>query len=291
MILSLLTFSPVLVSAVLGGRVHVKYDPPKLLLPEDDPRYQYLNLLRLVILGGANTDMPRAPNIDPKNHPIAGFENSGQMEMLLPLMEDVVNNNVPGDFLEAGILRGANTVFMAGYVSVTPKASGRLVWGLDSFKGMPPAEYGAMIKNMSDQASKSELYDFEPGKFKDMMPQGMEGVSRTFQRLNLAKYARLVPGFFNDTLPTLPEKKYALVRLDSDIYVSIMESLEYLYPRISVGGYLVFDDYKFPMVKKAVWDFRSKYGIDAQMEWCNTTSMPKCGMHARDTFLYWKKNK
>ena len=69
-----------------------------------------------------------------------------------------------------------------------------------------------------------------------------------FARLGLDRYATLVPGWFNETLPTMPErglKRIAILRVDSDIYSSIMETLQALYPKLSAGGYVVFDDYKF----------------------------------------------
>jgi len=42
--------------------------------------------------------------------------------------------------------------------------------------------------------------------------------------------------------PTLPDK-IAVLRLDTDWYESVKASLEALYPRLSPGGVIVFDDY------------------------------------------------
>ena len=91
-------------------------------------------------------------------------------------------------------------------------------------------------------------------------------------------------------MPILPVKRLAILRVDSDIYSSILETLEHMYPKLSTGGYVMFDDYKFPYAKRAVQDFRARYGVTSRMRWCNQDSEPP--MHkciAKDEFLYWRK--
>jgi hypothetical protein len=73
---------------------------------------------------------------------------------------------------------------------------------------------------------------------------------------------RFLPGWFRDTLPTLGAERFAVVRLDGDMYESTMVALESLYPRLSVGGYLIVDDYAIGLCRRAVADYRSRHGID-----------------------------
>ena len=305
-----------------------------------DSRERYLTLLRLVVYGGASRDMPKPPAIS-RNHALVGFGNGGQLEMLLVLMEEVLRNGVRGDFMEAGTYRGGVAIFMAGFIAVSDPT--RKVWALDSFRGMPGADYhGAKL---SDQ----EHRDFEPGKL--ATPGGVRHAQRNFARLGLDHLANIVPGtlpsrkdvpyaspcpmsmsmsmshvhvhvhvhvpcpcpcpcpcihvchvharlppglrvsgWFNETMPMLPVKRLAILRVDSDIYSSILETLEHMYPKLSTGGYVLFDDYKFPYAKRAVQDFRARYGITSRMRWCNQDSEPpmhKC--NAKDEFLYWRK--
>jgi O-methyltransferase len=57
-------------------------------------------------------------------------------------------------------------------------------------------------------------------------------------------------------------ERLAVVRLDGDMYESTMDGLKYLYPKLSVGGYLIVDDYGcIPACKEAVHDYRQAYGI------------------------------
>ena len=81
-------------------------------------------------------------------------------------------------------------------------------------------------------------------------------------------------GWFKDTLPTAPIQRLAVLRLDGDMYGSTMEALEALYPKLSVGGYVIVDDYgAIPQCKEAVTDFREAHGISDPMEWVDWTGV------------------
>jgi hypothetical protein len=68
-------------------------------------------------------------------------------------------------------------------------------------------------------------------------------------------------GWFKDTLPNAPIDKLSVMRVDADMYQSTMESLTYLYPKLSRGGYCIIDDYARGSCKRAVDDFRANSGI------------------------------
>ncbi len=51
------------------------------------------------------------------------------------------------------------------------------------------------------------------------------------------------------------------------MYESTIQALEALYPKLSVGGYLIVDDYgAIPSCRQAVDDFRSEHGINDELE-------------------------
>jgi O-methyltransferase len=92
-------------------------------------------------------------------------------------------------------------------------------------------------------------------------------------RSNFARYDLLddqVPflaGWFQDTLPTAPIERLAVLRLDCDMYSSTMDVLSNLYPKLSVGGYVIVDDYHLLLhCKQAVDDFRARLGIDEELQ-------------------------
>jgi len=88
-------------------------------------------------------------------------------------------------------------------------------------------------------------------------------VRENFKRYELLdEHVKFVKGWFRDTLATLPAPQISLLRLDGDLYESTMQALEPLYPRLSVGGFCVIDDYRaVKPCEEAVHDYRAKYKI------------------------------
>jgi len=72
----------------------------------------------------------------------------------------------------------------------------------------------------------------------------------------------LVAGPVEDTLPAYAPETISLLRLDTDYYVSTRHELEHLYPRISIGGVLIIDDYgHFKGARKAVDEYLEGHRI------------------------------
>jgi len=95
----------------------------------------------------------------------------------------------------------------------------------------------------------------------------MEEVQLNFARYGLLdEQVRFLPGWFRDTLPSAPIEKLALLRLDGDLYESTMDGLVNLYPKLSVGGYVIIDDYgAIEACKQAVHDYRASHGITEEI--------------------------
>jgi len=45
------------------------------------------------------------------------------------------------------------------------------------------------------------------------------------------------------------------------MYEPTMGALLYLYPKLSIGGYVIIDDYSLPECRRAVEDYRAERGI------------------------------
>lgn len=54
---------------------------------------------------------------------------------------------------------------------------------------------------------------------------------------------RFIKGKVEDTILAAAPARIAVLRLDTDWYESTKHELEYLFPRLSVGGVLIIDDY------------------------------------------------
>jgi hypothetical protein len=50
-----------------------------------------------------------------------------------------------------------------------------------------------------------------------------------------------VKGWFRDTIPLNTIEKISILRLDGDMYESTIDVLDYLYPKLSIGGFCIID--------------------------------------------------
>ena len=79
---------------------------------------------------------------------------------------------------------------------------------------------------------------------------------------------QLVPGFFNDTLPTkgMLSRTVAFLHVDGDLYSSVTDTLNAIVTDsiLAPGAPIIIDDYHWhssEAAKKATLDFRRKHGI------------------------------
>ena len=72
---------------------------------------------------------------------------------------------------------------------------------------------------------------------------GMSGVLKFARYGLLDDQLQFLDGWFRETLPHAPIDSVALLRADGDMYESTMDILENLYSKVSLGGYVVIDDY------------------------------------------------
>lgn len=168
-------------------------------------------------------------------------------------IEDILKQDVPGDLIETGVWRGGAIIFMQSVLRAYG-ISDRIVWGADSFRGLPPPR---------------EAYPADRGSWLHECPE--LSVSLAEVKANFHKYGlldenvRFLPGFFSDTLPAAPMEQLALVRLDGDLYESTLVAMEHLYPKLSIGGYLIVDDYVLPPCREAISDYRANSGITEEI--------------------------
>ena len=92
----------------------------------------------------------------------------------------------------------------------------------------------------------------------------MDEAQRNFSKYGLLdEQVVFVKGFFSDTLPKLDAGPFSVIRLDGDMYELTIVALECLYPKLSVGGYAIIDDYgAVGQCRTAVNDYRAKFGIE-----------------------------
>lgn len=178
----------------------------------------------------------------------------------------VLENQVPGDFIETGVWRGGATIFMRAILKAY-NVTDRLVWVADSFQGLPPPN---VSKYPADAGI--ELYKYS------QLAVSMEQVQSNFSKYGLLdNQVVFLKGLFSDTLPTAPIDQLAILRLDGDLYESTMDALVNLYPKLSEGGYVIVDDYFMDSCKLAIHHYRNQHNIQSPIVPIDTAS------------VYWKK--
>jgi O-methyltransferase len=179
-----------------------------------------------------------------------------RLDNLHECIASVLADAVPGDLIETGVWRGGATIFMRGALKAYGDTS-RTVWVADSFQGVP---------------TPNEM-DYPADRGDTLWTQSELVVSLDTVKGNFAKYGLLdsqvkfLVGWFRDTLPDAPIHHLAVMRLDGDLYESTMDALRLLYPKLSVGGYAIIDDYgSMPPCQQAVDDFRRTAGITEELQ-------------------------
>jgi len=235
-------------------------------------RLAYLDVLKLCLcdLGGTRTlSVARTTEGDVMSRELAGdqlrFRTAGldwplqgltmvglaRLDDLQACVESISRDGVPGDVIEAGSWRGGASMLMRATLD-SLGGEPRTVWVADSFQGFPEA-----------QRNGREGYDLGVDLAGcDFLAVPLEEVQASFARFGLQRGVNFVQGFFEDTLPTLSDRRWSIVRLDGDTYDATRLALDSLYPGLAAGGYLIVDDY-LPLdeCRQAVDDFRREHGI------------------------------
>ncbi|MGE3171529.1 MAG: TylF/MycF/NovP-related O-methyltransferase [Planctomycetota bacterium] len=174
-----------------------------------------------------------------------------RLQHLVDCCIDVLRDDVPGDFIETGVWRGGACILMRGALAAAGDRA-RRVWVADSFQGLPPPDPDKY------PADAGDLHHVE-----EQLRVTADEVRERFARYGLLDdQVRFLQGWFKDTLPGAPIERLAIARLDGDMYESTMDAITALYPKLSVGGWLIVDDYgAVEGCKKAIADYRAQHDI------------------------------
>jgi len=135
--------------------------------------------------------------------------------------------DIQGDILEVGVWNGGTGLLMAACEKQRQHDS--TVHLADTFEGVMKA---------GDRDS------YYTGKeHSDATPQRVEAKARD---LGLSNYTILKGIFPDETGDRVADKRFKLCHIDVDVYDSAKAVFEWLWPRLEVGGLVIFDDYGFP---------------------------------------------
>lgn len=132
---------------------------------------------------------------------------------------------IEGSFWECGVYEGGSASVLAGVLSDTNKTLNLF----DTFQGMPVSE-----PENNDYHPLGKYATSSVSKLKSMFKYNYPDV---YERINL------VEGTIPETFESFDSEEIAFAHLDVDQYASIKSCLEFIWPRMSVGGMIVLDDY------------------------------------------------
>jgi O-methyltransferase len=170
-------------------------------------------------------------------------------------IEAVLSDEVPGDYLEAGVWRGGASLFAKAVIAANG-VTDRSVWLADSFAGLP-------APNVEEYPADAG-WDFSGY---EILSASLDRVRNAFEWHGLLdERVHFLRGWFKDTLKDAPVESLAVLRLDGDLYESTMDVLEPLYPKVSSGGFVIVDDYGIiDACQRAVDDYRAEHEIQDSM--------------------------
>lgn len=242
-------------SLLEGAITHSLYHPPDAGDPPEFAREAFKEAL--LRSGEGESIRPQRARAEGRDWPqyaptMVGRE---RLRNVRRCVESVIADHVPGDLIEAGCWRGGVGIFMRGILEAHGAAE-RSVWLADSFEGVPLPNEDAYPADAGDLNHTA-----------DQLAVPLDEVRANFRRFGLLDgRVKFLEGWFKDTLPTVRDRRWAVVRLDGDLYESTMDGLENLYPGLAIGGYLIVDDFGFPNCRAAVEDYRRANGINEEIE-------------------------
>lgn len=179
-----------------------------------------------------------------------------------------LQENIPGDFVECGV--GAGTQICAMGHACQLFKSNKKIHAFDSFEGIPFAG-----PNDVSQPGIGEIkHDVHVADLNTLLVSSgitvhaLDNVQNNIYKWRV-RYNNFLfhKGWFQHVLPVVHDQinQIAFLRLDGDLYESTLVCLEYLYPKIVKGGYIVIDDYALPGCKKAVDQYLAKHDLQPQI--------------------------
>lgn len=134
--------------------------------------------------------------------------------------------HVKGELIEVGAWRGGSSVIIAkGFESTGNKPA---FYCCDTFTG---------VANATDIDK-----EYNGGEHADT---SLQIVKKLFQKHNLDNIKILQGIFPEETGNVLQNTIFSFCHIDVDVYKSALQILEFVWPKLSVNGVVVFDDYGF----------------------------------------------
>lgn len=194
----------------------------------------------------------------------------GFFDRVPAIFQELKVENIPGDIVVAGVWKGGSALYLRALERYFHL--GKKLWLSDTFQGFVRES----IQHKKDQEALK--------LFSTMLAPDFPTAERVYQLFDKnglwnEEEVILLEGDLAHTLPTIQTDAFALVHIDVDFYEPTLAALACTYSKLSIGGYVIIDDYGVEMFncRDAVDDFRVKNGITEPIHFMT------------DYVAYWKK--
>jgi hypothetical protein len=153
-------------------------------------------------------------------------------------VEHICEQGIHGDIVECGSAGGGSAILMALALRHCGDETSRRIFACDTFNGMPPPA-GAVDSKLDDSLQPASASHWATGTCSSP-PRHIHELCDAF-----GVTVQPIVGLFEDTLPTLPATKIALLHIDADWYESTKTVMMHAFPRVGAGGIVQIDDYEY----------------------------------------------
>ena len=158
------------------------------------------------------------------------------------IVNEINEGNVKGNVAELGVYKGE----FAKYINLA--FPDRKFYLFDTFEGFDEKDV-VIEKGNEFSSGEQDFTNTSIGEVMSKMPHKENCIIKQ--------------GYFPDSLQGL-EDTFCLVSIDPDLYKPILDGLEYFYPRLNKGGYILVHDYNndsYSGAKKAVREYCHRNNI------------------------------
>lgn len=134
---------------------------------------------------------------------------------VLLALEQIEKEQIAGALAECGVYRGTMSQFLHKH------APTRLLYLFDTFEGFDPRD----VEGTQDE------------RFRDTSAELVRSAFGSADTIVIRQ------GYFPESAKGLSEERFAFVMIDFDKYRPILAALDFFYPRMHRGGYVVLHDY------------------------------------------------
>jgi hypothetical protein len=171
----------------------------------------------------------------------------GHLTFLKNIIDGVNHDNIDGDIVECGVWKGGCSMWMAYCQKQHNMKRNILLY--DTFEGMtyPSSDKDAVEARETFDKIANNLCRRDYDLWHDTNKWAYAPIELVKSNMLLVGYDQhhvsLVKGDVLETLDAKPPKSISIVRLDTDWYDSTKKEFDVLFPLVSIGGYIIVDDY------------------------------------------------